>query len=141
MENSFHCETCNYKCKYNSEYLKHLNSQKHARQGKKKIYKCSNCDYETKTSNWNLKMHTLTKHSSKEERTKYKYYCNLCDSIFFSPLYLESHMKGSVHTNNLKLLDYNTIGEIPNEKNNKKYIKKYERCKLKTKVFNLQPTS
>ena len=34
-----------------------------------------------------------------------------------------------LNTNNLKLLDYNTIGEIPNEINNKKYIKKYEQIK------------
>lgn len=36
-------ETCNYKCKFNCEYLKHLNSQKHARKGVKKVYKCTLC--------------------------------------------------------------------------------------------------
>ncbi len=113
MENIFFCESCNYKCKYNSEYLKHLNSQKHARQGKKKIYKCETCDYETKISKWNLRMHILSKHSSKEEKLKCKFYCDICDLIFFSPLYFENHKKCINHNNNIKMQNYNATGNIP----------------------------
>lgn len=38
-------------------------------------------------NHWNLKMHKLTQHSTLEERTKSKYYCNICDLVFFSQLY------------------------------------------------------
>jgi len=83
-KNKFHCELCNYKSKYNSEYEKHVNSAKHKRGGKKKEYNCDICSYKTSISLWNLKMHKSAQHSTKEEREQSKYYCKLCDSIFFS---------------------------------------------------------
>ena len=44
-------------------------------------------------------------HATKEERSKHKYYCNICDYIFFSKLYLDKHTNGIVHKNLAKALD------------------------------------
>ena len=79
---TFFCKSCNYGCNHNSVFVKHQKSDKHLRHGEKKIFKCDKCDYKTTTSHWNLKMHIMSKHSTIEERSKQKYYCNICDSIF-----------------------------------------------------------
>lgn len=101
MEKSkFYCELCKFKCNFNSEYDKHLNSAKHKRGGKKKEYNCDICNYKTTISLWNLKMHQSAKHSTKEEREASKYYCKVCDAIFFSPLYYNNHLKSIIHNNN-----------------------------------------
>ena len=55
------CECCNYKAKCQSEFNKHLKSQKHGRNGKPNDIKCDNCNY-IATTNWNLKIHTVIKH-------------------------------------------------------------------------------
>lgn len=40
MENKkYHCECCNYYSNFNSEWLKHLQTQKHLRNGDKKSTK------------------------------------------------------------------------------------------------------
>jgi hypothetical protein len=99
-ESRFVCETCNFKTNYKSENERHINSAKHKRGGIKKSYPCDKCSYITNTSLWNLKMHKSAQHSTKEEREKSKYYCKLCDSIFFSPLYYNNHLKSTLHKNN-----------------------------------------
>ena len=43
----------------------------------KKIIKCEQCDY-IASNYWNNKMHYFSAHSSKEERSKQKYYCDIC---------------------------------------------------------------
>ena len=64
MENKkYHCEYCNYYSNFNSEWLKHLQSQKHQRYGEKKSKKCNVCDYEA-SSHWNIKIHVLSQHST-----------------------------------------------------------------------------
>ena len=97
----FYCQSCKYGCDNNSTYNKHLKSQVHARGGQKKVYKCEFCDYTTKISIWNCKMHTIAMHSSKEVRSQQKYYCSICDSIFFSPIYLNNHNKSTSHLTNV----------------------------------------
>ena len=102
MENKkFYCQSCNYGCNNNSTYNKHLKSQVHARGGQKKVYKCEFCEYETKISLWNCKMHVIARHSTKEVRAQQKYYCEICDAVFFSPLYLKNHNKNISHLTNL----------------------------------------
>jgi hypothetical protein len=50
-------------------------------------------------------MHVLKIHGTIEERSKQKYYCNVCDYVFFSKLYLDKHTNGIVHKNLVKALD------------------------------------
>ena len=97
----FYCESCKYGCDNNSTYKKHISSQVHARGGQKKIYKCGSCDYMSTISVWNYKMHFLAMHATKEERAKQKYYCSVCDTVFFSPLYLNNHNKNISHLTNV----------------------------------------
>jgi hypothetical protein len=96
-EKKYFCQLCNFKSNYNSEIEIHLNSEKHKRGGKKKEYNCDVCSYKTIVSLWNLKMHKASKHYTKEEREQSKYYCKTCDSIFFSPLYYNNHLKSIMH--------------------------------------------
>jgi hypothetical protein len=105
MENiekkKFYCESCKYGCDNNSTYKKHISSQVHARGGQKKIYKCGSCEYMSTISAWNYKMHFLAMHATKEERAKQKYYCSVCDAVFFSPLYQNNHNKSVSHLTNV----------------------------------------
>ena len=123
----FYCETCNYGTDYNSAFVKHQKSERHIRKGKNKVFKCEKCSYETETSHWNLKMHILSKHSTIEERSKQKYYCAICDSIFFSPLFYKNHIKSILHINktilnkisenNVDIVYNNNIDTVNNEQN------------------------
>lgn len=94
----FNCDSCNYFTKHPSEWLKHISSKKHERNGKPKTHICDICQYETKT-HWNLKMHNLSVHATKDERSSQKYYCNDCDQVFFSYVYYHKHMNGIKHKN------------------------------------------
>jgi len=136
---NFFCETCKYVCKYNSSYMKHLLSEKHKRKGEKKVYKCDKCEYKTNTSHWNLKLHITSKHSTIEEKSKHKYYCALCDSIFFSPLFLKNHQRSILHLNNklTKGVDSNTLDENnlePNIENVNEHIKRELKEELKAEL-------
>ena len=93
------CNRCSYGSRSNSDFLKHTKSKKHERGGLKPK-KCSICNYEC-FNHWNLKHHILTQHSSIEERKKEKYYCDICDTVFFCKLYMETHMKGKKHKNTI----------------------------------------
>ena len=109
MENKlykYNCEYCNLNTDSASIWLKHLVSAKHKRKGQPKTHKCELCEFETKTS-WNYKLHYISQHSTKEERSKSKYYCDICDQVFFSPLYKNSHMNGIKHMNQVKIYEYN----------------------------------
>ena len=102
----YNCECCKLYTSSTSIWLKHLGSAKHKRNGQPAFHKCVLCDFETKTA-WNFKLHNLSQHSTKEERRKSKYYCDICDKVFFSPLYHDSHMKGIKHKNLVLLNEYN----------------------------------
>ena len=48
--------------------------------------------------------HILNKHSTREERKdKFKYYCELCDYVFFCKKYLDKHLSGRNHNTKLKV--------------------------------------
>ena len=96
------CKSCNYKTTKNSCWLKHIETDKHKRNGEKKITKCDICDYES-PSHWNLKGHKLQVHATPEERSKHKYYCNLCDIIFFCKAYQDKHNAGRNHLVKVKV--------------------------------------
>jgi hypothetical protein len=102
MENKkkYNCECCKFKTNFPSEWLVHIKSKKHERQGQPKTYKCENCDYEG-LNHWNLKMHILSQHATKEERQQQKYYCADCDQVFFSSAYKTKHINGINHKNRI----------------------------------------
>ena len=136
-ENKFYCELCKFKAKYNSEYEKHLSSAKHMRGGRKKEYNCNICNYKTSISLWNLKMHKSAQHSTKEEREQSKYYCKTCDSIFFSPLYYNNHLKSIVHNNNMEKINKSDDNPILTKLDKKLMIIKQEiKKELYTQLLN-----
>ena len=97
----YYCDTCNRGSNSNSDFLKHIKSKKHERGGLKPK-KCNICNYEY-FNHWNLKQHILTQHSSIDERKKHRYYCEICDIVFFYKLYMEMHMKGKKHNNTIEI--------------------------------------
>jgi hypothetical protein len=107
----YSCIFCNYFTNFPSDWIKHTNSAKHQRQGKNKTHVCELCEYEAK-SKWNMKLHNLAIHTPKEDREKMKYYCEVCDKVFFSKLYKDNHMKGIKHSNVIKALEL--VGQMNN---------------------------
>jgi len=94
----FYCYLCDYKTTISTDWLKHIKSKKHERSGQPKTTKCDLCDYSA-ASHWNIKQHMLTQHSTLEERKKCKYYCELCDIVFFCSAYKKKHDEGKRHKN------------------------------------------
>lgn len=90
------CKSCNYSTTKNSQWLKHLETEKHKRNGQKKIKKCDQCDYEA-ASHWNMKAHQIQVHATPEERSQQKFYCELCDVVFFCKAYQDKHNAGRNH--------------------------------------------
>lgn len=107
-----YCKLCNYKTIRTNDWMKHINSQKHNRNGEKKTTKCDLCNYESNT-HWNIKAHKLKIHATTEERSKHKYYCKLCDIIFFCKAYQDKHNAGKVHQNKIKIEE--SLKEINNK--------------------------
>ena len=118
--NNLYCEYCNYQANFQCEFNKHLQSQKHARKGVKKINKCETCEY-VATNIWNLKMHQVLKHYTEEQKKTLKFYCNICDNVTFTQLFYNNHMNSTSHKNNVILEDQK------NGKNNT--IQLYKRTK------------
>ena len=94
----FNCPLCNYGTNKPSDWIKHINSEKHERNGKKKPILCDICNHESLT-HWNYKMHKITNHSTKEERMEQKYYCIECDQVFFCSQYKKTHDNSTKHKN------------------------------------------
>ena len=109
---NIYCKLCNYKTTRTNDWMKHINSQKHIRNGEKKTTKCDLCNYESNT-HWNIKAHKLKIHATSEERSKHKYYCKLCDIIFFCKAYQDKHNAGKVHQNKIKIEE--SLKEIDNK--------------------------
>ena len=90
------CDTCNFEANTATEWIKHVKSQKHQRGGLPKSTECNKCDYKC-VGHWLLKRHVLTQHDTIEDRRKQKYYCDVCDYVFFSKLYMDKHLEGRNH--------------------------------------------
>jgi hypothetical protein len=90
------CEPCNFKTLRYFDLERHYKSKLHERNGVAKTKKCDECDY-VATTHWLIKKHKITNHSTIEERQKQKYYCNMCDLVFFCPLYKEKHLQSARH--------------------------------------------
>ena len=100
----FNCIECNYHTNRSSFWLKHVDSQKHKRRGTLKTTLCEICNHQS-FSHWNLKMHILSQHSTKDERISSKFYCGVCDQVFFCELYFDTHNKGIKHKNMIKAIE------------------------------------
>ena len=99
------CDDCNYKCKYNCEWIKHCSTELHKtgirkkRSDKKSVLSCEKCPYNTKNIIM-MKQHKLNEHSSKEQREKdFKFYCKYCDIGTFSKDIFEKHNMTNKHKN------------------------------------------
>lgn len=99
----YKCEQCNYKCKFESEWLKHSNTELHKtgkrkqRTDTKEPYNCEKCEYKTKNKT-TLKQHILNEHSDLKERKEgFKYYCEICDFGTFSKDFYENHIISDKH--------------------------------------------
>jgi len=110
-----------------AEFLRHVESQKHQRKGhiiKNTTFKCLECD-KTLSSHFSYKIHMVKIHGSIEERKKQKYYCESCDVVFISKLFMDKHNSGKKHNNMLKSIQYiNDIKKIivdNNDISNTKY--------------------
>ena len=97
------CQNCNFQATRPAEWLIHIDTEKHKRGGIKKIKDCTICNM-TFTNHFAYKIHTLSQHATKEERSQYKYYCNVCDKVYISELYLLQHNKGKQHSNMIKTI-------------------------------------
>lgn len=95
------CESCNFETKILTHYNHHLQTKKHARNGMPKNNKCDLCEYKG-LNHWNLRAHALSVHSTKEQRQESKYYCELCDMVFFCSAYKTRHINGVKHQNKEK---------------------------------------
>ena len=99
-----YCDKCKFQSKGPAQWLKHIESEKHKRDGEKKTKICLICN-KTFSNHFTYKIHNLSTHVSKEERMKHKYYCNICDYVFISELYYLQHCKGVIHLNRNKVLE------------------------------------
>lgn len=68
----------------------------------KNLQKCNICDYEA-SSHWNIKIHVLSQHSTIDEKKQHKYYCDICDQIFFSGKHYNAHLSGKKHENVMRI--------------------------------------
>ena len=103
------CDKCEYKCNYDSEWLKHCNTELHKTGIRKKRsdikdpIKCNDCLYSTKNKTM-MKQHKLNEHSTKQERKKeFKFYCECCDFGTFSKDLFEKHNNTDKHKNYVNL--------------------------------------
>ena len=62
----------------------------------------------------------MSQHSTRDERAKNKYYCNICDTVFFCKLYMDKHTNGIKHKKILS--NINNIRNIDENKKLKKEI-------------------
>ena len=99
----YECVNCGFKCKFESQWKKHIETELHKTGIKKKRsdikdpYKCEKCLYETKNIVI-FKQHKLTEHSNKEERKKeFKYYCEKCDFGTFADILYKRHCETRKH--------------------------------------------
>ena len=103
VEYKFICETCDYKCNFDSQWKIHCDTELHKtgkrkkRTDKTEVGQCKQCDYCTENYSLMLK-HILNKHATIEERKeKFKYYCELCDFGTFSVDTFNVHNNSDKH--------------------------------------------
>jgi hypothetical protein len=104
INDNLFCKSCNYKTTKPSDWLKHIETEKHKRNGQKKLYICPTCN-EQFFNSYVLKIHNIMIHAPLEEKLKQKYYCQSCDVVFISELYYIKHNNGKKHFNRIKVIE------------------------------------
>lgn len=99
----YNCDSCGFKCNYNSQWKIHIETELHKTGKKKKRsdckapLKCDICDYKTKNT-ITFKKHKLNEHGTKTEREEnFKYYCKYCDFGTFSNDTMNIHNNTKKH--------------------------------------------
>lgn len=111
--NKYNCETCKYSCQYKSNWLTHIESNKHKNNGiiinkkwqNKFIGNCTLCEYKT-TQEIAFKNHMLTKHSTNEEKkNNFKFYCTACNYGTFDTALWKTHCNTKKHKYSSSLIE------------------------------------
>ncbi len=103
----YYCEKCNFKCKFNVYYERHIKTSKHIngkilkkkneKKKEKKIYECEKCKF-TSEHLYNYKTHILNNHSSEEEKKQeYSYYCEICKIGMYAETIYNKHLLSKKH--------------------------------------------
>ena len=99
-----HCDYCNFDAHSPTEWIKHVETNKHLRKGAKisDNLKCEDCGF-VSINSYNFNIHKILVHGTPEERkAKSKFYCDDCDIGFFCELYYNKHMISKKHSNMVK---------------------------------------
>jgi len=126
------CEICKFQAVRPAEFIRHVESNKHKRNGvkiKDTIYKCVKCD-KILANHFSYKIHQIQMHASLEEKQKQRYYCEICYVVYISKLYMDNHLIGIRHNNMLKSIKY--LEDIELEQVTNKF-----NIKLQSLNFNL----
>ncbi len=104
---NLYCELCDFQATRPIEFIRHVETKKHIRNGKKikdTIYRCDKCD-KTLSNHFSYKIHMIQVHATVEEKLKQPYYCKCCDVVFVSKLYMDKHLIGKKHNNVARSLE------------------------------------
>jgi hypothetical protein len=110
------CECCHYKALDKSKWNKHINSEKHKRNGKYKFenYICNDCGHFSIHVK-GFKMHHIVCHGTTEEKKSAPFYCECCNRAFFCNLFYNKHMESIKHKLSIKrheLIQNNKFNDI-----------------------------
>lgn len=133
---NLYCELCDFQALRPIELIRHVETKKHKRNGikiKNSIFKCEICD-KILANHFCYKIHILQIHGTIEEKMSHKYYCDICDTIFISKLYMEKHIQGRNHQNVLKSIEI--LDEIKEQTKNININEKVGDKFIITKLFD-----
>jgi uncharacterized C2H2 Zn-finger protein len=109
-----YCQLCDYKTTRNTDWIRHIKSKQHQNGGPPKSTNCDICNIKLATYQ-TYRHHLLTKHSTKEERSKSKYYCEVCDIVFISKTIYEKHIINKKH--HIQEIVNNSLIDLENQLN------------------------
>lgn len=118
-QKELYCELCEYKTDNNTDWCRHVKTQKHLRGGDKKKATCQYCSYSS--SHWNIKNHELAVHGTIEDKMKHKFYCQLCDSLQYTNPQYQKHLTSKHHLKKIEVK--NSFEQIEQMKKEKKMNK------------------
>jgi ribosomal protein L37AE/L43A len=104
---NLYCEICDFQAIRPIEFIRHVETKKHQRNGikiKDSVFKCDECD-KILANHFSYKIHMMQQHATIEEKMNQKYYCEICDTVFISKLYMDKHIAGKKHNNIIKSIE------------------------------------
>ncbi len=99
-----HCDYCKFDAHSPTEWIKHVETDKHKRKGAKLSDNliCDKCGL-VSMNTFNHYVHSILVHGTPDDRrTKAKFYCEECDIGFFCKLYYDKHVLSKKHSNMIK---------------------------------------